>query len=164
MPQNGEVAARSPPLAAGRTDARYGPACVGFIDRNRSSGPGGIAKWEAIYKVRRKSIKPLSSFQGVIFFFRLTLTSQLSNALAFISRSTSAYTFVVNDTCPSHARIVLMSTPERRRCVAVVWRIVCGLTRFLAKLALSSSPAHHEERVTGASEEEKQPGGNGIQN
>ena len=40
---------------------------------------------------------------------------------------------VVSDTCPSHARIVLMSTPERRRWVAVVWRIVCGLTRFLAR-------------------------------
>ena len=50
-------------------------------------------------------------------------TSQLASALAFISRSTSAYTFVVvSDTCPSHARIVLMSTPGaqqvRRRRVA----------------------------------------------
>jgi hypothetical protein len=34
VPQNCEVAARSPPLAAGRTDARNGPACVGFIDRS----------------------------------------------------------------------------------------------------------------------------------
>ena len=35
MPQNCEVAARSPPLAAGRTDASNGPACVGFIDMVR---------------------------------------------------------------------------------------------------------------------------------
>src|SRR5437870_13598052 len=35
---------------------------------------------------------------------------------------------VANDTCPSQARIVLMSTPARNRCVAVVCRIVCGLT------------------------------------
>jgi len=34
VPQNCEVAARSPALAAGRTDARSGPACVGFIDRS----------------------------------------------------------------------------------------------------------------------------------
>ena len=61
-------------------------------------------------------------------------TSQLANALAFISRSTSAYTLVVaSDTCPSQARIVLMSTPERSRWVAVVWRIVCGLTRLVAR-------------------------------
>src|SRR5262249_2467924 len=33
VPWNGEVAARSPPLAAGRTDARNGPAAVGSIDR-----------------------------------------------------------------------------------------------------------------------------------
>jgi hypothetical protein len=33
-PQNCEVAARSPPLAAGRTDARNGPARVDFIDRS----------------------------------------------------------------------------------------------------------------------------------
>src|SRR5262249_354588 len=32
VPQNCEVAARSPPLAARRTDTRNGPACVGFID------------------------------------------------------------------------------------------------------------------------------------
>jgi hypothetical protein len=34
VPLNGEVAARSPTLAAGRTDARNGPACVGFIDQS----------------------------------------------------------------------------------------------------------------------------------
>lgn len=34
VPQHCEVAARSPPRAAGRTDARNGPACVGFIDRS----------------------------------------------------------------------------------------------------------------------------------
>src|SRR5262249_20984927 len=31
VPQNCEVAAKSPPLAAGRTDARNGPACVGRL-------------------------------------------------------------------------------------------------------------------------------------
>jgi hypothetical protein len=34
VPQNCEVAARFPPLAAGRTDARKGPACAGFIARS----------------------------------------------------------------------------------------------------------------------------------
>ena len=34
MPQNCEVAARSPPLAAGRTDARNGPARIGLVDRS----------------------------------------------------------------------------------------------------------------------------------
>jgi hypothetical protein len=33
VPQNCEVAVKSPPLAAGQTDARNGPACIGFIDR-----------------------------------------------------------------------------------------------------------------------------------
>ncbi|BCH19961.1 hypothetical protein MesoLjLa_68120 (plasmid) [Mesorhizobium sp. L-2-11] len=43
--------------------------------------------------------------------------------------------FVVsNDTWPSQARIVLISTPARRRWTAVVCRIVCGLTRFVAKV------------------------------
>jgi hypothetical protein len=32
VPQNCEVAARAPPLAAGRTDSRNGPACAGFIE------------------------------------------------------------------------------------------------------------------------------------
>ena len=40
------------------------------------------------YNVRKKSISPLSSFQGVASF--LPSTSQLASALAFISRSTSA--------------------------------------------------------------------------
>src|SRR6516165_2432295 len=40
--QNCEVAARSPPLAAGRTDARNGPACVGFIDRSERESRTGI--------------------------------------------------------------------------------------------------------------------------
>ena len=34
------------------------------------------------------------------------------------------------ETCPSHARIVLISTPARSRWVAVVWRMVCGPTRL----------------------------------
>ena len=47
--------------------------------------------------------------------------STLANAVAFISMSTSAYTCVVSsETWPSHARMVLMSTPERRRWTAVV--------------------------------------------
>ena len=36
------------------------------------------------------------------------------------------------ETCPSHARIVLISTPARKRCVAAVWRITSGLIAFLA--------------------------------
>lgn len=32
--------------------------------------------------------------------------------------------------CPSQARIVLLATPERSQCVAVGWRIVCGLSRL----------------------------------
>src|SRR5580704_12403459 len=81
------------------------------------------------YRVLKNSINPLSLRQG--YFGSSSLTSQLASALAFISRSTSAYTLVVSsDTWPSHARIVLMSTPERSRWVAVVWRMVCGLTRF----------------------------------
>jgi hypothetical protein len=40
------------------------------------------------YNVRRKSISPLTSFQGVASFS--PATSQLASALAFISRSTSA--------------------------------------------------------------------------
>ncbi len=43
MPQNCEVAARSPPLAAGRTDARNGPAPIGRIDRsNLGSSDFGV--------------------------------------------------------------------------------------------------------------------------
>ena len=57
--------------------------------------------------------------------------STLANAVAFISMSTSAYTCVVSrETCPSHARMVLMSTPERSRWTAVVWRMIWGLTRL----------------------------------
>ncbi len=59
-------------------------------------------------------MSPGSSLHGRPFFF--PLTSQVASALALASRSTSAYTLVVvRDTRPSHARIVLMSTPERRR-------------------------------------------------
>ena len=45
------------------------------------------------HSVRRKFISPSSSFHGLPL--ELLATSQLANALAFISRSTSAYTFVV---------------------------------------------------------------------
>jgi hypothetical protein len=42
--------------------------------------------------------------------------------------------FVVStETWPSQSRTVLMSTPPRRRWVAVERRIVCGLTFFVAK-------------------------------
>ena len=37
------------------------------------------------------------------------------------------------ETCPSHARMVLISTPARRRWLAVVCRIVCGLTRLRSR-------------------------------
>jgi hypothetical protein len=39
VPQHGEVAASFPSLGAGRTDARNGPACVGFIDRCNERRP-----------------------------------------------------------------------------------------------------------------------------
>src|SRR5205823_9518953 len=68
------------------------------------------------HSVRRKSIRPASSFHG--WPSAWPSTSQRAKALAFISRSTSAYTFVVlSDTCPSHARIVLISTHARSRWV-----------------------------------------------
>jgi hypothetical protein len=63
------------------------------------------------------SINPTSSFHGLPLF--LPSTSQSASALAFLSRSTSAYTFVVaSDTRPSHVRIALMSPRpyELRRC------------------------------------------------
>ena len=47
--------------------------------------------------------------------------AHVASALALVSRSIAAYTLVVStETWPSHARMVLMSTPARRRCVAVV--------------------------------------------
>ena len=56
---------------------------------------------------------------------------QTDRAFALVSRSTSAYTFVVLMlACPNQPRIVLISTPARRRWVAVECRIVCGLTLF----------------------------------
>ena len=72
------------------------------------------------YRLRRKTRRSLLSFQtggppgsGTI--------AQVARALALVARSISAYTFVVStDTCPSHARMVLMSTPARSRWVAVV--------------------------------------------
>ena len=67
------------------------------------------------------------------------LMSRLASALAFMSRSTSAYTLVVSsETWPSQARMVLMSTPARSRCTAVVCRAVWGLTRFVARLGMEA--------------------------
>src|ERR1035438_6046108 len=40
---------------------------------------------------------------------------------------------VSTETCPSQARTVLMSTPARRRWVAVVWRMVWGLIRLASR-------------------------------
>jgi hypothetical protein len=100
------------------------------------------------YRDCRNPISPLSFLHGMPPFF--PSTSQLFNALAFISKSTSAYTFVViSDTCPSHARIVLMSTPERSRWVAVVCRIVCGPIRLVAKDGTSLT-ARATQRSTSA--------------
>src|SRR5713226_3882948 len=42
---------------------------------------------------------------------------------------------VSTETWPNHARMVLISTPARKRCVAVVWRIVCGFHTFRRTLA-----------------------------
>lgn len=53
-----------------------------------------LAKPLPFYSVRKNPIKSLSLFHGRRFFFP-SLTSQLANALAFISKSTSAYTLVV---------------------------------------------------------------------
>ena len=90
-------------------------------------GPFAIADWTphklGSYRLWRKSIKPFCSRHGFRGF--PSLISQVANALAFISRSTWAYRLVVsNETCPSHARMVLISTPARRRWTAVVCRIV----------------------------------------
>ena len=71
------------------------------------------------------------SYGGFSAFAETGITSQFANALAFISRSASAYTLVVlRETCPSQARIVLISTPAQSKCIAVVWRIICGPTFF----------------------------------
>src|SRR6266481_9273839 len=63
---------------------------------------------------------------------------QAANAFALASRSTSAYTFVVLIlACPSHPRIVLISTPARSRCVAVECRLCCQrYSRHSAAMAL----------------------------
>src|SRR6266403_1746747 len=52
---------------------------------------------------------------------------------------------VLSETCPSHARMVLISTPARSRCVAVVWRIVWGLTRLSAKRGICSATVRRAE-------------------
>jgi hypothetical protein len=63
---------------------------------------------------------------------------------------------VASDTCPIQARIVLMSMPARSKCVAVVWRIVCGLNCFLlSKVAIGRLPLRrvlpaHEFRIASA--------------
>lgn len=90
-----------------------------------------------IYRDCRNAISPASSRHG--FVGLLIATWQVASALAFISRSTSAYMLVVfSETWPNHARMVLISTPARNRCVAVVWRTVCGLTRFASKEGIRS--------------------------
>ena len=76
------------------------------------------------YSVRKNSIRPLSSRQWWRTGGWSSATSQLARAFTFISRSTSTYTMVVlSETWPSQARIVLMSTPARSKCVAVVCRL-----------------------------------------
>src|SRR6266853_2329520 len=73
---------------------------------------------------------------------------QAASAFAFVSKSTSLYTFVVLIlACPSHPRIVLISTPARSRCVAVECRMVCGLT-LLDRIAGSCSAARAACRST----------------
>jgi hypothetical protein len=49
---------------------------------------------------------------------------------------------VVRDTCPSQARMVLMSTPALSKCVAVVCRIVWGLTRLPASSGAMCAAYH----------------------
>ena len=49
--------------------------------------------------------------------------SQSASAFAFISRSTSAEMCVVSkETCPSQARMVLMSTPKRSKWDVGHWK------------------------------------------
>src|SRR5258708_34037725 len=59
--------------------------------------------------------------------------AQRSIALRFIAMSISMYSLVVVMlTCPSQDLITLSSAPDWRRCRAVVWRRVCGLTGLAA--------------------------------
>ena len=90
--------------------------------------------------------------------FRDDVTAQVASAFAFISRSTSAYRFVVSrETWPSQARMVLMSTPDLSRCTAVVCLTVCGLIRFAcsdgslgtARTTVRSTSAWMPKRVNG---------------
>jgi len=88
-------------------------------------------------KRRAQSLRKNSIMLGSSrhFFFLLRAPppgSQAARAFALMARSVSAYILVVSsETCPSHALIVLRSTPARSRWVAVVWRIVCGLIRLI---------------------------------
>jgi len=51
----------------------------------------------------------------------------LARAFCFASKSTFKYLLVVLTlTCPSQWAMVLKSTPERSRKMAVLWRMLCG--------------------------------------
>ena len=94
-------------------------------------------------------MSPLSLRHGFRAFDFLTL--QVARAFAFISGSISAYTLVVvSETWPSQALIVWMSTPARRKCVAVVCRITWGLTRFLRSEGACAVARAVRERQAGS--------------
>jgi len=64
---------------------------------------------------------------GVKRTFRWEGSTSLSKARFFIARSASTYPcVVVGLACPSHSAMTVMSTPDWRRCIAVVCRTVCG--------------------------------------
>jgi len=78
-----------------------------------SAGPHNLCV-ECSHKLFKKVIR-FGSFRHRLKIVSLVI-SQRARALAFISVSTSAYMWVVSkDAWPSHARIVLMSTPARSR-------------------------------------------------
>jgi excisionase family DNA binding protein len=52
----------------------------------------------------------------------------------FLNDRTVERQLVTGLSCPSQSAITLMSTPACSRCIAVVWRIVCGETRLFARL------------------------------
>ena len=62
-------------------------------------------------------------------------TSHAAKALVFMAKSISTlYRLVVAMlTWPSQLRMTLTSTPDCNRCIAVVWRNVCGVTLYTFK-------------------------------
>jgi hypothetical protein len=76
----------------------------------------------------------------------------VASARSFIARSASTYRCVVSRlSCPSQSAITDRSTPDCRRCIAVVCRKVCGEIRWAAsegQLALALVTAARRRRST----------------